>query len=521
MYDPNLGERIQNVVEDAINSKNFSKLNQDIREAVNTSLMQIGTNQNRFYQEYEDSETTIEDLERVEGEIVNGDIKADLDARRRAEQEARERARAENQRAREARQRAQNRNQNRESREEQYRQYWKNQTNRWQQQWQGRQTGQQRTANNQGTYTDQERQARRADNVRNRYKSTDIVPITKNPPGKVSGTLLTVFGTLGLIGSVGMMLAFGLANGLGGMPGVVFDSLMSCLAAPALVVSTVMTVAGKKKKGRIKRFYQYVRQLRGRAYCSIKELSSHIGRTDRFVLKDLRKMISLGMFPEGHIDDQETCVMLNGATYEQYRKAQTSYQSRILEEKERKRNPERFNAQESVAEERKTAEADAANTKETESTKKNLPPEVVKILTEGEKYLTQIREANDAIPGETISAKLDQLEEVIRKIYTRIEEHPEQVGELEKFIRYYLPTTLKLVNAYKEFDAQPSQGENILNSKKEIEATLDTILYAFETLLDSLYEDDALDISTDISVLQTMFAQEGLTKSAFKQENKE
>ena len=136
-------------------------------------------------------------------------------------------------------------------------------------------------------------------------------------------------------------------------------------------------------------------------------------------------------------------------------------------------------------------------------------------LSAGDSYLTKIREANAAIPGEVISAKLDHLEEIIRKIYARIELHPEQVDDLDKFINYYLPTTLKLVDAYKDFEAQSVKGDNIQSAKKEIESTLETIIYAFETLLDSLYEDDALDISTDISVLQTMFAQEGLTKGAF------
>ena len=81
---------------------------------------------------------------------------------------------------------------------------------------------------------------------------------------------------------------------------------------------------------------------------------------------------------------------------------------------------------------------------------------------------------------------------------------------------YYLPTTLKLVNAYREFDAQPVQGENILSAKREIEETLDTINLAFENLFDGLFEDDAIDISTDISVLETMLRQEGLTGSDFK-----
>ncbi len=88
--------------------------------------------------------------------------------------------------------------------------------------------------------------------------------------------------------------------------------------------------------------------------------------------------------------------------------------------------------------------------------------------------------------------------------------------EISKFMRYYLPTTLKLVNAYREFEKQPVQGENIRNAKTEIQTSLEIINKAFENLLDSLFEDDALDISTDISVLHTMLAQEGLTGSDFQ-----
>lgn len=76
--------------------------------------------------------------------------------------------------------------------------------------------------------------------------------------------------------------------------------------------------------------------------------------------------------------------------------------------------------------------------------------------------------------------------------------------------------TLKLLNAYKELNEQPVQGDNIRNAKNEIEKTLDTINNAFEKLLDDLFEEIALDISTDISVLETLFTQEGLKKDDFK-----
>ena len=126
-----------------------------------------------------------------------------------------------------------------------------------------------------------------------------------------------------------------------------------------------------------------------------------------------------------------------------------------------------------------------------------------------------VREMNDAIPGEEVSAQLEQLEMVTSKIFSHVERHPEQIPEIRKFMAYYLPTTLKLVKAYREFDSQTIEGETISSAKAEIQNTLDTINMAFVKLLDSLFEDAAFDISTDITVLQTMLAQEGLTKKDF------
>ena len=80
---------------------------------------------------------------------------------------------------------------------------------------------------------------------------------------------------------------------------------------------------------------------------------------------------------------------------------------------------------------------------------------------------------------------------------------------------YYLPMTIKLLNAYADMDRQPIQGETIQASKKEIDATLDTLNLAFEKLLDSVFQDTAMDVSSDISVLQTLLAQEGLTGDDF------
>ncbi len=145
-----------------------------------------------------------------------------------------------------------------------------------------------------------------------------------------------------------------------------------------------------------------------------------------------------------------------------------------------------------------------------------MEPEIRKAIDEGRQYVQKIKNANIEIPGEEISLKLDRLEEVTGKIFDYVEAHPEKFPEIKKFTEYFLPTTLKLLDAYREFDYQPIRGENISSAKKEIEDTMDTINLAFENLLDDLFQDAAMDVSTDISVLETMLAQEGLAKKNIK-----
>ena len=136
-------------------------------------------------------------------------------------------------------------------------------------------------------------------------------------------------------------------------------------------------------------------------------------------------------------------------------------------------------------------------------------------VEQGEHYLRVIREANDAIPGEVVSQKLYRLEEIVRRIFEQVRAVPSQIPELRRFFDYYMPTTLKLVQAYRELDAQPIAGENIMKAKTEIENTLDTINLAFENLFDSLFAHTTVDITSDISVLKTLLHQEGLTEKDF------
>jgi 5-bromo-4-chloroindolyl phosphate hydrolysis protein len=146
---------------------------------------------------------------------------------------------------------------------------------------------------------------------------------------------------------------------------------------------------------------------------------------------------------------------------------------------------------------------------------------VQEVLDRGNDYLRQIKKSNEAIPGEEISAKISRMELIIQKIFQRAETHPEIIPDLKHLMDYYLPMTIKLLKAYEDMDSQPVEGENIQNSKKEIEDTIDTLNIAFEKLLDSVFKDTAWDVSSDISVLNTILAQEGLTEDDFQRMKRE
>lgn len=127
------------------------------------------------------------------------------------------------------------------------------------------------------------------------------------------------------------------------------------------------------------------------------------------------------------------------------------------------------------------------------------------------KILNQLRDLNNAIPGAEMSDKISRLETVSAKIFAQAQTNPDKLPQMRKFMDYYLPTALKLLKTYAELDAQGVEGENIRESKQRIEQVMDTLVTAFETQLDRLFEDDALDVSTDIDVMENMLRADGLT----------
>ena len=147
-------------------------------------------------------------------------------------------------------------------------------------------------------------------------------------------------------------------------------------------------------------------------------------------------------------------------------------------------------------------------------------PELDKMISDGELAIREMRRLNDSIKDETISRQIDRLEEVSGKIFDCVKADPKKLPQIRKFMNYYLPTTLKLLGSYQRLSAQNVKGENITSTLFNIAGMMHTVADAFEKQLDSLYAEEAMDISADITVFETLLKQEGFVDED-KQEQEE
>ena len=304
------------------------------------------------------------------------------------------------------------------------------------------------------------------------------LPIAKHPSGSISSMLMLVFGTMGA--GLGGVMTLGTSIALL-LPDVVFmgmGGVSLLLSATFFGLNTSMAVAGGMIRGRLGRFKQYVKTIGQKEVYAIEDLSEAVGEKEKQVIRDLKRMSKKGWFKEGHLDRQETCFILTNEAYQLYENMMAEHARRKEEKEQLEQDPQK--------------------------------KQLVLAIAEGNEYIRRIRRIHEDISVKEVSEKLERLEEVCKRIFEHVEQNPEKLGDIRRFMSYYLPTTLKLVEAYHGFYHQPVQGKNIAAARREIENTLDDINIAFEKMFDKLFQEDALDISADISVLSTLLAQEGL-----------
>ncbi len=323
------------------------------------------------------------------------------------------------------------------------------------------------------------------------------LPARVKAPGELMGRALKWFGC-GMGGILGLSLA---------IVAIVSFTTGADLILPILILALLTIVnffiasRGAEQLNMAKRFRRYVEVIGDRTSCMLEELAGAVGRNMKFVRRDVRDMIKRGYFKEGYLDRREETLITDHTAYQRYLEAE--------KEKDLLESAGRARKQEKEAEEK----ADAAQERKDS---RALTPECRELIEEGRKYIRHVQECNEKIEDPQMSAKLDRLELVITRIFRETEKNPSVAGDLRKMMSYYLPTTRKLLDAYCEMNAQPIRGQNIEKTQREIEGALDTINTAFENLLDSFFEDRAWDISSDITVLNTMMAQDGLTGNDFE-----
>ena len=302
----------------------------------------------------------------------------------------------------------------------------------------------------------------------------------------VAGILKIVGGSLLSLASLGASLFSIVINAIlftgGLMSGSWIVGLLGCGGGLVLIGKGIGNLEY------VKRFKAYCLVLGDRTSCTLESLARKVGKKENFVRKEVQTMIRDGLFLEGHLDWEQTRLITTNETYRLFE------DNRLLLQQRQQRE----------AEEKARREAAAPNAR------------VLEVLERGAAFLAEIRRCNDAIAGYEISQKISRIEDIVERIFDRAEKHPQIIPDLKKTMNYDLPMTVKLLNAYADMDNQPVQGEGICKAKKEIEDTLDTLNLAYEKLMDSIFADTVLDITSDISVLNTMLAQDGLTEDALK-----
>jgi DNA-binding Lrp family transcriptional regulator len=226
--------------------------------------------------------------------------------------------------------------------------------------------------------------------------------------------------------------------------------------------------------------------LRTRNYISIAELAGMLDVSEKRVIRDLRMMLSKGLLGKQAIIDMRIRYLILTEDAHDDAEQDAIKNGFVGGTFERRR------------EDAAPSQSEAASSED-----------------EFDKILKEIRQRDEEIQNEEVSAKIVKIEAITRNIFKFVEEKPEHKTQIRGFLNYYLPTTLKLLNSYAYFERQGIEGENIRAGKKNIEEILDMLIKGYEHQLDRLFEADTLSVESDISVLEQMLRRDGFYDDDF------
>lgn len=231
-----------------------------------------------------------------------------------------------------------------------------------------------------------------------------------------------------------------------------------------------------------RRYDLYIKDLRFKNIELIDDLAAYSKIETEKIVSDLNKAVKMKLIPQGHFGRDNIIFITNNEVYETYKSKQAVYDRYY-----RKQIEERLRMKERTK-------------------------EIQDILKQGQGYVDKIHESNVIIKDKIISQKLDRMENVVSMIFHEVDINPQHAEKLEMFMNYYLPTTEKLLEAYMEIDEKKIKRKSSERTKKDIEGAIDKLIESFEGLLDKFYQEKELDISTDISAMEILMKQDGLTE---------
>jgi hypothetical protein len=227
-----------------------------------------------------------------------------------------------------------------------------------------------------------------------------------------------------------------------------------------------------------KRYDLYYQVLKFKNIELISDLATYSKLPEEIVVKDLLNAVEEKLIPQGHFGEENIFFMVSDEIFDKYKARKNVYDHyfrKLLEE--RNRMSERTEDME-------------------------------KIMRKGQHYIDKIKESNAIIKDKVISEKLTRMEQLVQMIFCEVDINPNQLDKLGLFINYYLPTTEKLLETYMDISDKQIKGKSLMKTKSDIEKALDTMIGAFEGILDKFYQEKEIDIAGDISALEMMIHQE-------------
>lgn len=231
-----------------------------------------------------------------------------------------------------------------------------------------------------------------------------------------------------------------------------------------------------------KDYTRFLRELGHNTVIPIRDLASSVQKSEKDTIKELMYMMNKGYFKQARIVENDSLFLLDIPTFKLYKNQKNQMQNLSHEENKK------------IAQD--------ASTK----TSKDKAEEIIKISS---KEITSINLSISRIKNRSFLEKVIEIKKTIENITNIIKRYPEKAYVLDKFIEYYLPTTVKLIDAYTEYEIMESNDSKIKNSLAEIESSIEIINEAFEKIQLELMEDRTMDIKTDIDTMKILLNQEG------------